>query len=156
MAGINSSTSKPIAVVDSNVLIYAMIKDYPDKNRHEKSLALLESGLRGQLNYVLAINPIIVVEVFSVLRKFLGCDEAELRINTLLHSRRLGFLLISKEACQNSIKWAKEKDIPVNDALIVASMLHYAELIYTFDEEHFKKLEEHITVINPTIATFEI
>jgi predicted nucleic acid-binding protein len=154
LAGISNTESKPLAIVDSNVLIYAMIKNYPDKERHEKCLALLENGLKGQLNYILTINPIIVVEVFSVLRKFLGYDEAEFRINMLFRSRRLGFLLISKEACQNSVQWAKEKSILVNVALIAASMLQNAELLYTIDEEHFKKLEEYITVLNPTTATF--
>ena len=153
LARISASESKPLAIIDSNVLIYAMIKDYPDKLKHEKCLALLESGLKGQLNYILTVNPIIMVEVFSVLRNLLGCEEAEFRINTLLHSRRLGFLSISKEACQNSVQWAKEKNIPVNDALIAASMGQSAELIFTVDELHFKKLEEHITVLNPVSET---
>ena len=150
MARVTNSESKPLAIIDSNVLIYAMIKDYPDKTKHDKCLALLELGLKGQLNYILAVNPIIIVEVFSVLRKLLGCDEAHFRISSLLRSRRLGFLSISKEACQNSIQWAKERNIPVNDALIAASMSQYAEIIYTVDEEHFKKLEEYITILNPT------
>lgn len=132
-----------------------MLKDYPDKVKHEKCLTLLETGLKGQLNYILTVTPIIVVEVFSVLRKFLGCDEAEFRTNSLLRSSRLGFLSISKEACQTSIRWAKEKNIPVNDALIATSMHQYAELIYTVDEEHFKKLEEYnVTILNPITTPF--
>ena len=154
MARISNAESKPLAIIDSNVLIYAMIKDYPDKEQHEKCRALLETGLKGKLNYVLAVNPIIVVEAFSVLRKLLGYDEAEFRINTLLVSRRIGFLSISKEACQNSIRWAKEKRIPINDALIAASMAQYAELIYTVDEVHFKKLEGYVTILNPAVSTF--
>jgi predicted nucleic acid-binding protein len=143
--------SKPLAIVDSNVIVYAMIKDYPDKMRHEKSLALLDRGLRGDLNYILAVNPIIVVEVFSVLKKLLNLAEAEFRISALLRSRRIGFLSISKENCQNSVQWAKEKNIPVNDALIAACMIEHAQLLYTIDEEHFKKLEVYnVKIFNPT------
>ncbi len=151
MARISIVESKPLAIVDSNVIVYAMIKDYPDKMRHEKCLTLLDSGLRGDLNYILAVNPIIVVEVFSVLKKLLNLAEAEFRISALLSSRRLGFLSISKENCQNSVQWAKEKNIPVNDALIAASMIEHAQLVYTIDEEHFKKLEEYnVKIFNPT------
>ena len=151
MARISIVESKPLAIVDSNVIVYAMIKDYPDKMRHEKCLALLDRGLRGELNYILTVNPIIIVEVFSVLKKLLNCNEAEFRVSALLRSRRLGFLSISKEACQNSVQWAKEKNIPVNDAVIAASMIEHAQLIYTIDEEHFKKLEGYnVKILNPT------
>ena len=151
MARISIVESKPLAIVDSNVIVYAMIKDYPDKMRHEKCLALLDRGLRGDLNYILTVNPIIVVEVFSVLKKLLNLAEAEFRVSALLRSRRLGFLSISKENCQNSVQWAKEKNIPVNDALIAASMIEHAQLVYTMDEEHFKKLEEYnVKIFNPT------
>jgi len=151
LARISIVESKPLAIVDSNVIVYAMIKDYPDKMRHEKSLALLDRGLRGDLNYILAVNPIIVVEVFSVLKKLLNLAEAEFRISALLRSRRIGFLSISKENCQNSVQWAKEKNIPVNDALIAACMIEHAQLLYTIDEEHFKKLEVYnVKIFNPT------
>ena len=151
MARISILESKPLAIVDSNVIVYAMIKDYPDKIRHEKCLALLERGLKGELNYILTINPIIVVEIFSVLKKLLNCNEAEFRVSSLFRSKRIGFISVSKEACQNSVQWAKEKNIPVNDALIAASMVEHAQVIYTVDEEHFKKLEDYnVKIINPT------
>ena len=138
-------------MIDSNVLVYAMIKNYPTEQSHKKCLSFLQKGLKGELDYILAINPIIVTEVFSALRKLLNCSEAEFRVSSLLRLRRLGFLSISKEACQTSIRWAKEKNIPVNDALIAANMTEYAELIYTLDEEHFQKLEENgIKILNPT------
>lgn len=151
MARISTVESKPLAIVDSNVMVYAMIKDYPDKIQHEKCLALLDRGLRGELNYILTVNPIIIVEIFSVLKKLLNCNEAEYKVSALLRSRRLGFLSISKEDCQNSVQWAKEKNIPVNDAIIAANMIEHAQLIYTIDEEHFKKLEGYnVKIQNPT------
>ena len=128
-----------------------MIKGYPTKLDHEKCLALLEKGLKGELDYILTMNPIIVVEVFSALKKLLNCNEAENRVGSLLRLKRLGFLSISKENCQNSIRWAKEKNIPVNDALIGANSIEHANLVYTLDEEHFKKLEEYgVKIVSPT------
>lgn len=142
---------KPFALVDSNIVIYAMIKGYPTKLDHEKCLSFLEKGLKGELNYILSMNPIIVVEVFSALRKLLSSDEAENRVGSLLRLRRLGFLSISKENCLNSVRWAKEKNVPINDALIGANSIEHAGIVYTLDEEHFKKLEEYgVKMTSPT------
>ena len=128
-----------------------MIKGYPTKLDHEKCLSFLEKGLKGELNYILSMNPIIVVEVFSALRKLLSSDEAENRVGSLLRLRRLGFLSISKENCLNSVRWAKEKNVPINDALIGANSIEHAGIVYTLDEEHFKKLEEYgVKMTSPT------
>ena len=140
---------KPLAIVDSNILIYAMIKDYPTKLEHEKCLGFLEKGLKGELEYTLAVNPIVVVEVFTTLRRLSSCNEAENKVGSLLRLRRLGFVPVSKDNCQTSLRWAKEKNIPVNDALIGANSLEHASIVYTLDN-HFKKLEEYdVKTINP-------
>jgi predicted nucleic acid-binding protein len=151
MDRIVKAESKPLSLVDSNVIVYAMKKDQPDKQCHEKCLALLEKGLKGELDYVLTVNPIIIVEVFSVLRDLEGCALAEFKTTSLLRSKRLSFLSISKETCKISVQWAREKNVPVNDAIIGANMTENADLIYTVDEEHFKKLEEYgVKTCNPT------
>ena len=147
--------SKPLALVDSNVLIYALVTGYPTVQFHEKCLELLEKGLKGELDYILALNPIIVSEAFSVIRKIVGSAEAENRVGSLLRSRRVAFLTVSKEACQASMHWAKEKNVPVNDALIAFNATQNAELIYTADEEHFCRLvDQGIKIINPTKSNF--
>lgn len=140
---------KLLAIVDSNILIYAMIKDYPTPLDHEKCLVLLEMGLKGELDYTLTVNPLIVVEVFTALRRLSSLEEAENKVGSLLRLRGLGFVPISKENCQTSIRWAKEKNVPVNDALIGANSLEHAKIVYTADD-HFKKLEEYgVRTVNP-------
>lgn len=151
MGRINASKLKLLALVDSNILVYALIKDYPDCERHEKCLTLLDKGLRGQLDHYLAVNSTIIAEVFTVLKGMLNKDAAEERMATLLNSRHVAYLPISKEACQNAVEWATKHNIPVNYALIAASAAESAPTIYTNDEEYFKKLQTHnITIINPT------
>jgi predicted nucleic acid-binding protein len=151
VARINTSESKLLALVDSNILVYGLIKDYPDKERHEKCLTLLERGLRGQLDYCLAVNSTIIAEVFTILKNMLDTNAAEARMSTLLNSKHIAYLSVSKEACQNAVEWATKHNIPVNDALIAASAAEQAPTIYTNDEEHFKKLQTHnLTIINPT------
>jgi len=142
--------AKPLAILDSNVIVYSMITDYPSKTFHAKCRNLLERGLKGELDYILSLNAIIVVEVFSALRRLLNWSEAEFRTGSLLRSKRIAFLSISREASQNSVKWAKEKGVPVNDAMIGANMVERANLVYTADEDHFRKLEEYgVRFINP-------
>jgi len=155
LARIAKTESKSVALIDSNVLVYAMVTGYPTKQLHERCLSLLEKGLKGELDYILALNPIVVVESFSAVRKLLGCDEAESRVGALLRLRRLAFLNISKEACQASVLLAKEKNVPLNDALIVSCAIDHAELIYTMDDEHFRKLEgTGVQIVNPIKSDF--
>lgn len=155
MAGIGKKESKPVALIDSNVLVYAMVTNYPKKQLHERCVSLLEKGLKGELEYILALNPIVVVESFSAVRKLLDCREAESRVGALLRLRRLAFLDISKEACRASVLWAKEKNVPINDALIASCAMDNAGLIYTMDEEHFGKLKGYgVKTVNPISSDF--
>lgn len=150
MAGVSKAKTKPLAILDSNVIVYSMITDYPNKLYHRRCRILLEKGLKGELDYILSLNPIVIVEVFSALKRLLDWNEAEFRTGSLLRSKRIVFLSISREASQNSVQWAKEKRIPVNDAMIGANMVEQANLIYTIDEDHFKKLEDYgIKILNP-------
>jgi predicted nucleic acid-binding protein len=120
------------------------------KRYHKKCRILLEKGLKGELDHILSLNSIVAIEVFPALRRLLNWSEAEFRTSSLLHSRRIAFLSISREAAQKSVQWAKEKRIPVNDATIGANMVEQANRIYTIDEDHFKKLEEYgVKIINP-------
>jgi len=150
LAGVARAETKPLAILDSNVLVYSMITDYPNKLYHKRCRSLLEKGLKGELNYILSINPIVAVEAFSALRRLLNWDEAESRTGSLLRSKRIAFLSVSREACQNSLRWAREKRVPVNDAMIGANMREQADLVYTIDEDHFLRLEEYgVKILNP-------
>jgi predicted nucleic acid-binding protein len=146
---ITTPETKPLALVDSNMLICALNADFADRECHEKCLSLLDRGLKGQLPHTLALNPIIVAGVFTVIRKLSGCIEEESRVNGLLQSKRLGYVSISKEASQTGVQWAKKHNISVNDALNAASAAEQASTIYTTDE-HFKKITtQNITIVNP-------
>jgi predicted nucleic acid-binding protein len=148
VARINALESKALALVDSNILVYALVKDYPDKERHQKCLTLIDKGLHGQLDHYLAVNSTIIAEVFTVLKNMLNINATEERMATLLNSKHIAYILVSKEACQNAVEWATQHNIPVNDALIAASAAESAPIIYTNDEEHFKKLERYNIIIN--------
>jgi len=150
LGGVAWAEAKPLAILDSNVVVYSMVMDYPSKTYHTKCLNLLERGLKGELDYIVSLNPVVVVEAFSALVRLLDRHQAEFRIGSLLRSKRIAYLSISREASQNSIQWAKEKVVPVNDAMVGANMVEMAGLVYTVDEDHFKKLEEYgVKFVNP-------
>ena len=149
MAGVREE-SKPLAILDSNVIVYSMVMDYPNKTYHDKCFNLVETGLKGELDYILSINPIVVVEAFSALVRLLNWSQAEFRVSSFLHSKRIVFLSISKEVSEISVQWAKEKEVPINDAMIGANMIEMAALVYTVDEKHFKRLKEYgVKFVNP-------
>ncbi|MEM2982839.1 MAG: hypothetical protein QXH17_06710, partial [Candidatus Bathyarchaeia archaeon] len=79
MAGVSRVEIKPLAILDSNVIVYSMITDYPNKLYHKKCRILLEKGLKGELDHILSLNSIVIVEVFSALRRLLNWSEAEFR-----------------------------------------------------------------------------
>jgi len=146
-----NTKAKPLAILDSNMIVYSMITDHPNRLHHKRCRVLLETGLKGELDYILGLNSIVAVEVFSALKRILNWNEAEFRTGSLLRSKRIAVLSISREASQNSLRWAKEKLVQVNDAMIGANMVEQADLIYTIDEDHFKKLEEYeVKIQNPS------
>ena len=140
-----------LGLLDSNVAVYALVKDYPTKSIHKMCLKLLEKGLKGGTSMVLCLNPIMLVETFSALAKLLGLAEAEYRVSSLLRSKRLGFLTISRSASESAVSWAKESEVPVNDAMIAGLAVEHSAIVYTADERHFNKLKKYgVTFRNPT------
>jgi len=139
LEGINRHS---LGVLDSNVAVYALVKDYPTKRIHKRCLKLIERGLKGEAGLVLCLNPITVVETFSALAKLLDLVEAEYRASSLLRSKRLGFLTISRSASESAVTLAKESEVPVNDAMIGSLAVEHSAIVYTADERHFNKLKK--------------
>lgn len=139
-----------LALLDSNVAVYALVKDYPTKNIHKKCLTLLERGLKGEINLVLCLTPIMIVETFSALVKLLGFIEAEYRVSSLLSSKRLAFLTVSRSSSESAVHWAKESEVPVNDAMMASVAVEHSTIVYTADENHFRRLKKYgLTFSNP-------
>ncbi len=139
-----------LAMLDSNIAVYALVKDYPTKKIHKKCLKLLERALKGEINLILCLTPIMIVETFSALVKLLGLVEAEYRVSSLLSSKRLAFLTVSRSSSGSAVRWAKESKVPVNDAMISAVAIEHSAVVYTADENHFTRLKKYgVTFRNP-------
>ena len=139
-----------LALLDSNVAVYALVKDYPTKHIHKKCLKLLERGLKGEINLILCLTPIMIVETFSALVKLLGFIEAEYRVSSLLSSKRLAFLTVSRSSSESAVHWANESEVPVNDAMMASVAVEHSAIVYTADENHFRRLKKYgLTFKNP-------
>lgn len=140
-----------LALIDSNVAVYALVKDYPTKKIHEKCLKLLERALKGEIGVILCLNPIMIVETFSALAKLLGLAEAEYRVLSLLGSKRLAYMTVSSSSCESAVRWAKESNVPVNDAMVASIAVEHSAPVYTADEDHFNRLKKFGVIFrNPT------
>lgn len=142
-----------LGLVDSNVLVYALVKDYPSAEVHAKSLELIEKGLKGQLGRTLCLSPIVVVEAFFAITRLLDLAQAEFRILSFLKSNRIGYLTASRSASMKAVTWAKEAAVPLNDAVMAAIAVENSALLYTADYEHFSKLKKYgVAFSDPTTA----
>ncbi len=132
------------AFIDSNIIIFANIKNSPE---HIQSLEILKNALKG--NFIGYIDTIIAIETHFKLLKKISASEANYRLNTLLNSRRLRFYNITKNTLKTAFKIAEENNIATNDSIIISSMLENdVHLIYTDNEKHFQKFSK-IKAINP-------
>lgn len=138
-----------LAILDSNIAVYALVKDYPTKKIHSVCLKLLERGLGGEIA-TLCLNPVMVVETFSALAKLLGLGEAEYRMSSLLRSNRLTYLTISRSVAEKAVRWARGSKVPINDAIFAGLALEHSAVVYTADERHFSRLKKYgVTFRNP-------
>jgi predicted nucleic acid-binding protein len=104
----------------------------------------------GEISVILCLTPIMIVETFSALVKLLGFIEAEYRVSSLLSSKRLAFLTVSRSSSESAVHWAKESEVPVNDAMMASVAVEHSALVYTADENHFRRLKKYgLTFRNP-------
>lgn len=141
---------KHLALLDSNVAVYALVKDFPSKKIHRKCLEFLEKALKGKIDLVLCLNPVMIIETYSTLAKLLGLSEAEYRVSSLLRSNRLAYVTASRSSCEKAVNWAKEALVPVNDAMLGSIAVEHSASVCTADEEHFRRLKRYgVTFRNP-------
>ena len=132
--------------MDTNVFVFANIKDYPE---HEACLKKLQEKM---LTEELAINIFVLSESFHILSKHLDKTDAEYRVESLLSSRRIRYVDVSLSTFKEAMSISKEKDIRINDAVVYASMKENGiTQILTTNEKDFRKIRG-VIVENPLRA----
>ena len=118
--------------VDSNVLIFSEMAEYPEHAvAVEKLISLTKDGI--------AINGIVVSEVYHKLYKLIGQEEAFKRTKNILSSKSFVCLPIEKETVERS--HALTKYVRINDVIIAQHAMDSKLHLLTDNVKDFKKIK---------------
>ncbi len=144
-----SDQTRPVFLVDTNILVYAY--DATDKKKHQKAKELLEQCWERKKKYVISVQNL--AEFLVVITKKvpfpLSIEDAEKIINDIIHFTHWKVLHYNQETLLKGIALYKKSKKHLWDAMLAATMLE-AEInhIYTENTADFANFE-NIIVVNP-------
>jgi predicted nucleic acid-binding protein len=123
--------------VDSNVFIFANIKEYPEHDIAKRKLKdLMDKTCR------ILLNPIIVSEVHYKLYRLLNVEEAYERTLKIIFSGHIEYVPLGEDTVLKAIELSHSKKIRINDALIAQHALDLdADGLVTDNTKDFVKVE---------------
>lgn len=129
-----------VIVIDSNIWIFASVVEYAE---HPVAEQLLERLL---VEDVVAINAIIVSEVYHKLAAVAGVEKARERLAGMFSSDRVRYLSLPKETAEAAVRLAHAKGLRINDALIAQHAIDEGAALLTHDRRHFAKVPRLRTI----------
>jgi len=122
-------------IVDSNVWIFAEVKDAPEHPAAVRAIQLLlEKGNIGT-------NVVILSEVFHKVSIFFGAPIASERVRIALLHPSVQWLDFGQGDAADATRLAQEAGIRINDALIAQQALENKAAILTDNVRDFKKVK---------------
>ncbi|MCQ4349646.1 MAG: type II toxin-antitoxin system VapC family toxin [Sulfolobales archaeon] len=136
--------SSSVRFLDSNVLVYAVVK--PKKNVDERLAKIKERAReilsridRGEERVVTTV--VHVSEIANVIESSANLTKAIEVVEGVLNSENVTILDVTKEDYMTATLVARERGVSINDALAYVVMMRLGiREIYTFDERHFTSL----------------
>ena len=120
--------------IDSNILIFANIKEYPEYEiAKEKIEKLIE-------NNTLGVNSIIISEVQYKLYRLLGSKESSKRTLKILSSEYVNYIPIEKDTIIEAVNLSYSRNIRINDAIIARHAIDSNASLLTDNVKDFKKI----------------
>ncbi len=120
--------------VDSNIFIFANIKEYPEYEiAKEKIEKLIE-------NNTLGVNSIIISEVQYKLYRLLGSKESSKRTLKILSSEYVNYIPIEKDTIIEAVNLSYSRNIRINDAIIARHAIDSNADLLTDNVKDFKKI----------------
>ncbi len=144
-----SNVSKPIYLIDTNILVHAY--NNTDAVKHKKAAELLSPCWQGKVIYVLSVQNL--AEFFIVVTKKvpspLSKEQAEKIIQDLINFHQWKILRYDEQTLQHAITLHKETNHHFWDCLLAATMnQHNITHIYTENSDDFKR-HHNLIVKNP-------
>ncbi|MDD1744988.1 MAG: PIN domain-containing protein [Candidatus Methanoperedens sp.] len=122
-------------LVDSNIFIFANIKEYPE---HPLAKAKLKQLIE---DHKLIINAIIISEVQYKLFRLLDKEESFLRTNKILTSSYVEYEPIGYDTVLKASELSYKSNFRINDALIAQHAIDlHVESIFTDNVKDFEKI----------------
>ncbi len=122
-------------VVDSNVWIFAEVKEAPE---HSTAIGAIRSLISSS---AIGINVVIVSEVFHKIAKFFDAARARERVGTVLLHPSVQWIQFDQESAADATALASAAGIRINDALIAQQALEQKVPVLTDNVRDFKKLK---------------
>jgi predicted nucleic acid-binding protein len=123
--------------VDSNVFIFANIKEYPV---HDVAKAKLRNLM--DKSYTILLNSIIVSEVHYKLYRLLNAKESHERTLKIISSKYVEYVPLEEDTVLKAIELSYSKNIRINDVLIAQHALDLdVDGLITDNTKDFDKVE---------------
>ncbi|MBD3155165.1 MAG: PIN domain-containing protein [Candidatus Aenigmarchaeota archaeon] len=126
-----------ITFIDSNIIIFSNIQEYPEHETTVKKLEEILSNGKG------AVNSIIMSEVYHKLSKILDKKQAKSRTKKILDSENILYFPIEKPTIEKAIKLSGKSQLRINDSVIGQHVIDTnADGIFTDNVKDFKKIDK--------------
>ena len=125
--------------LDSNILIYALHKDFPE---HDESLRVFTD--RISKDQPLAVSSIVFMEVYHTLvhKVKVPAEDVKARLKAIILSSNIMVLEITSKSVLFALELAEKRKLGGRDALIAANYLENAISIIISHDKDFDKISE--------------
>src|SRR5574341_2217040 len=121
-------------LVDSNIFIFANIKEYPEYSIAESKIKELIKTHR------LLVNTIIISEIQYKLYKLLGNEESYKRTLKIMSSRYVGYQPVEQSTILKALELSYNSNIRINDAIIAQNAIYLNVEVFTDNTRDFEKI----------------
>ncbi len=121
-------------LVDSNIFIFANIKEYPE---HSVAKAKLKDLVK---THKLLVNTIIISEVHYKLYRLLGEEESFNRTQKILYSKHVNYEQVEQGTILKALELSHNNNIRINDAIIAAHANDLNVRLFTDNVKDFEKI----------------
>ncbi|MFW5810236.1 MAG: PIN domain-containing protein [Thermodesulfobacteriota bacterium] len=133
--------------LDTNILIYLYSQD-------ELAKQAIAADLISNLENIFVISTQVIGEFANTLYSKFGCDIPSIRV--AIDDFRGQFELVPIEFCtiDKAMYLIERYRFSYWDSMIIASALeNECTVLYSEDLQHFQKIEEKLTIVNPFLDT---
>lgn len=125
-----------VLFVDSNIFIFAVLNEYPE---HNLAVSKIDEISR---NNMLAVNNVIISEVFHKLSVLLNRREATKKVERILESSYIKYFPMERDTAKNALILPEKHQIRINDALIAQHVFDSGcDGILTDNAKDFNKID---------------